>query len=143
MKNNELLEQAKAAQSPEELLKLAHENGMTDFTAENAIEYYAMMHRSGEISDDELENAAGGCKSHNRRIVTTGLICPGNMEWKCEKCLRPVGACGCGWLPVSSISRPFKSSIIPYCSETCGTCAWCSKESGVWYCNNAEVNAKY
>ncbi len=47
--NEEILAKAREAQSPEELLKLAHENGMTDFTAENAIEYYAMMHRSGEI----------------------------------------------------------------------------------------------
>ena len=59
--NEELLAKAKAAGSPEELLKLAHENGMSYFTEENANAYFNVLHQSGEIADEELENAAGGC----------------------------------------------------------------------------------
>ena len=60
--NEEILAKARAAKSPEELLKLAQDNGMSEFNEENAKAYFEVMHHSGELSDDELEQAAGGCK---------------------------------------------------------------------------------
>lgn len=141
MNNNELLEQAKAAKSPEELLKIAKENGFEDFTEENAKAYYEAMHRSGELSDDELEQAAGGCKKKGRKVVTLGLICPGGLgTWRCKDCLAPNGACHCGWLEPPDLSRKFNASIFAWCADTCSTCAWCSYEGGMWYCNNSYVN---
>lgn len=55
----ELIERAKQAGSAEELLALAKENGVK-LTAEEAQEVYEMWHASAELSDEELENAAGG-----------------------------------------------------------------------------------
>lgn len=141
MTDMQIIAKARAAKSPEELLKLAHENGMQEFTEENAKAYYETMHRSGELSDDELEDAAGGCKKNNRRIVTLGLICPGGVAcWKCKDCLAPKNACHCGWFTPPDLSYTFNSSIFAWCADTCGTCAWCSYEGGMWYCNNAYVN---
>ncbi len=58
--NKELLEKAKMAKSPEELTLLAKENGF-DLTEEEANTYFTRLnHKSGEVADDELEDAAGG-----------------------------------------------------------------------------------
>ena len=57
---NELMEKARAAQTPEELLTLAKENGV-ELTAEEAKQHLDQLHpASGELSDDELDNVAGG-----------------------------------------------------------------------------------
>ena len=56
---NEMLEKAKAAKSAEELLELAKAEGI-ELTAEQAAKAFAELNKSGELSDEELENAAGG-----------------------------------------------------------------------------------
>lgn len=56
---HELIEKAKQAKTAEELTSLAKENG-AQLTAEEANTYFAQLHQSGEISDDELDNVAGG-----------------------------------------------------------------------------------
>lgn len=73
--NDAIFEKARAAKSPEELLKLAQDNGMTDFTEENAEAYFNTLHKSGEISDDELEGAVGGCKVNGKTVVTNLKKC--------------------------------------------------------------------
>ncbi len=56
----ELIEKAKSAKTPEELMALAKENGM-ELTEESAKAYFEKLHpQSGEISDDELDNVSGG-----------------------------------------------------------------------------------
>ena len=55
----ELLEKAKLAKSAEELIALAKENGV-QLSADEANTYFDELHKSGEISDDELDNVAGG-----------------------------------------------------------------------------------
>ena len=136
--NEELLAKAKAAGSPEELIELAKANGK-EMTAEQAASIFNSLKGSGEISDDELEYAAGGCKSNKRRVVTLGYICPVNYGgWKCKDCLAPNNVCQC-WLQPPDLSRKFHASIFAWCADTCSTCAWCSYESGVWYCNNPEA----
>ena len=58
--NNELIAKAKQAKSPEELMALAKENGI-DITEEIANEYFGRLHPAlGELSDEELDNVAGG-----------------------------------------------------------------------------------
>ncbi len=74
MADKKLIQRARAAKSPEELLKLAEENGMADFTEEEAEEYFKILNRSGELSDSELENASGGCKKGGKRVVTMGTV---------------------------------------------------------------------
>ena len=59
MEYNELMEKAKQANSPEELLALAKENDV-EFTREQAEAYFEQMNKSGELADDELDNVAGG-----------------------------------------------------------------------------------
>ncbi len=60
----EQLEKAKQAKSAEELLLLAKENGI-GMTEEMAKEYFSELHKTGDISDEELENVAGGlCASY-------------------------------------------------------------------------------
>ncbi len=57
---HELLEKAKQAKSPEELIALAKEKG-TEMTEESAKAYFEQLNsKNGVISDDELDNVAGG-----------------------------------------------------------------------------------
>ena len=57
--SKELLEKAKAAKSAEELLALAKNEGI-ELTAEQAAKAFAELNKTGELSDEELDNAAGG-----------------------------------------------------------------------------------
>ena len=54
----EMIEKAKAAKTAEELLELAKAEGV-ELTAEQAAKAFAELNKSGELSDEELENAAG------------------------------------------------------------------------------------
>ena len=58
--STELLEKAKAAKSAEELLAMAKAESV-ELTEEQAEKAFAELHKSGELSDDELDNVAGGC----------------------------------------------------------------------------------
>lgn len=72
--SRELMEKAGAAETAEELLALAKENGVN--MSENAAkEYFARIHKTGEVSDEELDNVAGG-----------GCQTRANMKVVCEKC---------------------------------------------------------
>lgn len=55
----EMIEKAKAAKSAAELLTLAKENGI-DLSEAEAVDAFAKFNKSGEISDDELDNISGG-----------------------------------------------------------------------------------
>ena len=56
----ELLEKAKQAKSPEELIALAKESNI-ELTEEQAKEYLEKLNpKIGELADDELDNVAGG-----------------------------------------------------------------------------------
>ena len=56
----ELIEKAKSAKTPEELMALAKENGM-ELTEESAKAYFEQLNpKTGEVSDDELNNVSGG-----------------------------------------------------------------------------------
>ena len=68
----EIIEKAKAAQSIEELVSLAKESGF-ELNREEAKSYFEMLNpKSGELSDDELDDVSGGgCKSKSGKIVVT------------------------------------------------------------------------
>ena len=58
--NEEILAKAKQAKSVEELLTLAKESDV-EITTEQAQEIFVRLNqKSGELSDDELNNVAGG-----------------------------------------------------------------------------------
>ena len=58
--SKELIEKAKTAKSAEELLELAKAENI-NFTAEEAAKAFAELNKTGELSDEELDNVAGGC----------------------------------------------------------------------------------
>ena len=73
----ELMEKARTAKTTDELLALAKENGI-EMTAEEAGIFFAQLNpASGELSDDELDNVAGGgCKtSSGQTVVSCGKQC--------------------------------------------------------------------
>ena len=76
MTYEELIAKAKEAESVQELLAMAKENGM-DITEEDAGVYYAQLHKTGELADDELDNVSGGgCKtSGGQTVVSAGKPC--------------------------------------------------------------------
>ena len=59
MYSNERIEKAKTAKSAEELLAMAKAENI-DMTAEEAAKAFAELHKTGELSDDELDNVSGG-----------------------------------------------------------------------------------
>lgn len=69
--SKELIEKAKEAKNPEELMTLAKENGM-EMTEESAKAYFEKLNpKTGEIADDELDNVSGGgCSSNNGHLDT-------------------------------------------------------------------------
>lgn len=70
--NNELIAKAKEAKTAEELMALAKESG-EEITEESAKAYFDLLNpKTGELSDDELDNVAGGgCYSDGGRLKTT------------------------------------------------------------------------
>ena len=58
--SKELIEKAKTAKSAEELLAMAKAENI-EMTAEEANKVYAELHKTGELSDEELDNVSGGC----------------------------------------------------------------------------------
>ena len=126
MENKELLEKARQANSPEELLALAKENDV-ELTQEQAEAYFDQMNKSGELADDELDNVAGGtCYKGKRPVVTVGNTCE---YWTCK-------LCGDG--------KNMQSYRLHWCNKnpkykvedntTCNTCKYCKYESALWLC---------
>ena len=65
----ELIEKAKKAKNPDELMSLAKENGV-ELTEESAAAYFEQLNpKTGELADDELDNVAGGgCQKNNGHL---------------------------------------------------------------------------
>ena len=56
----ELIEKAKTANTAEELLAMAKAENI-ELSAEEAEKAFAELNKTGELSDEELNNVAGGC----------------------------------------------------------------------------------
>ena len=71
MENKELFEKARGTNSPEELLALAKESGI-EFDEKEAKVFFEQLHNSEELSDEELNNVAGGgCGSDYKQEYTS------------------------------------------------------------------------
>ena len=57
--SKELIEKAKTAKTAEELLAMAKAENI-ELTAEQAAKAFAELNKTGELSDEELDNVAGG-----------------------------------------------------------------------------------
>lgn len=129
------MKKAKTAKSADELFALAKENGI-ELNEEQAAAYYAQLHPvSGEMSDDELENVAGGgCNSGDGRlVVTAGYKC---LKFVCKNCGFTGTEYDCfpGFTPESSLL------FCPDCAGLmdCGHCKNCTYENGLLLCNNKQ-----
>ena len=128
MNNQEMLAKARKAKTQEELLAIAQENGV-DMDAESAQAYFEQLHQpTGEMSDDELDDVAGGaCYQGDGRMVTTvGNSC---RSWRCKQ-----------------HNKKMDSDHRPVCIEcgkmaSCNSCKFCTYEKGLWLCNH-ESNRK-
>ncbi|MDD7573145.1 MAG: hypothetical protein PUJ72_02695 [Eubacteriales bacterium] len=58
--SKELLEKAKTAKTAEELFAMAKAESV-ELTEEQAEKAFAELHKTGELSDEELNSVAGGC----------------------------------------------------------------------------------
>lgn len=122
MNNQEILAKARKAKTQEELLAIAQENGV-DMDAESAQAYFEQLHQpTGEMSDDELDDVAGGaCYQGDGRMVTTvGNSC---RSWRCKQ-----------------HNKKMDSDHRPVCIEcgkmaSCNSCKFCTYEKGLWLCN--------
>ena len=63
--SKELLEKAKTAKKAEELIEMAKAENI-ELSAEEAAKAFAELNKTGELSDDELDNVAGGCGDSNK-----------------------------------------------------------------------------
>ena len=94
MFTNEQIEKVKACKSVEEILALAKENDVT-LTEEQAKQFFAELHKTGELTDEELEDAVGGM------LARYFYICP-YCRYRCdnrelfaahiEKCQKSAGS---------------------------------------------------
>ena len=139
MEYEKLMEKAKGAKSAEELLALAKENdiGMTE---EEAEETFAMLEKSGELSDEELSNVSGGgCHvdvgGKSFVVVTSALNC---MNGRYES----------NWTTKTSYMG-IKTDELVYAKDNftlrktwfgvskdgqCGRCRWLCFKGGTGYC---------
>ena len=125
--NSELIAKAKETKSVDELMALAKENDI-EMTEESANAYFNQFHpTSGELSDEELDNVAGGScyASDGRMVVSLGYVC---KEFRCKK----DGYRAHGFI-----------CLVPHCEKcettaNCGACKFCSYEKGLWLCNSPD-----
>ncbi len=133
--NNELLKKAREAKSPEELLKLAHENGMKDLTEEDAKLYFDRLNTSGELSDEELDVSAGGCfdDPHTKGLKKVSKTDRCRHGWRCKKCGNHMEGCRC--ITDSTGSVPVMANDFWFICENCmyATCI-----ESRWYCTNKD-----
>ena len=131
MMNEEMIAKAKEAKSVEELIALAKENGV-ELDEESAKAYFDRLHpKTGEVSDDELENVSGGgCHTGDGRLVVT-------IQHQCEhyQCRR----CGKNDFSIWDIEYMEhhcpEAGNLPFICE-CKQCKHMSYEKGLWLCNH-------
>lgn len=134
----EMVEKARAAKSADELVALAKENNV-ELTGEEAKIYFTQLNtRSGEISDEEFDNVAGGgCKSASgRTVVTSGCEC-------FTGCYQPLLRDGCDiWQTSDDVVRK-DNLLMRYfwhkfaIRNTCGSCRFLEFEGKTGVCGKS------
>jgi predicted ribosomally synthesized peptide with nif11-like leader len=72
--NEQLLAKAKTAESAEELLSMAKEEGIELTEAEATAVFNQLNAADGALADEELDNVAGGCGGKNYMINVDEMI---------------------------------------------------------------------
>ena len=83
--SKELLEKAQTAKSPEELIQMAKTENI-DLSAEEAAKAFAKLNASGELSDEELDNVAGGCSPSDPPKYNIGDMVISSRGFPCHTC---------------------------------------------------------
>ena len=125
----ELLAKAKNAESAEALEALAKENGW-DMTQEEAKAYFTELHKTGALSDRELENVTGGgCRNDSHLVVTVAYRCD---LWECKRHPGPAVK----WMRINGDF--FSECGVSGCGAkyACKDCHYCRYERGLWLCYN-------
>ena len=71
--SKELLEKAKQAKTAEELLAMAKAEKI-ELTEEEATKAFAELNKNGELSDEELDNVAGGCEGRTPKFSVNDRV---------------------------------------------------------------------
>ena len=71
--SKELLEKAKQAKTAEELLAMAKAEKV-ELTEEEAAKAFAELNKTGELSDEELDNVSGGCKGRTPKFSVNDRV---------------------------------------------------------------------
>ena len=128
----EMIEKAKAAKSAEELLEIAKADGL-EMTADEAKSYFAQLNpTSGELSDDDLDNVAGGACGDTPPEGTKKipfLQHPGN-------CKRRICTC-CGQHASTTLTCDgYGTQICNVCGTrvSCSNCIYCVQVGNKQYC---------
>lgn len=127
----ELMEQAKACASAEELAALAKENNI-ELTAEEAKCHFDRLHaQAGELADEELEDVAGGgCHmSDGRMIVSYSGRCD---QWTCPDC----GSSQRDQNYFLNLGAQMHSCGGNRYNCRCQTCKYVTHERSLWLCSN-------
>ena len=69
--SKELIEKAKTAKSAEELLAMAKAEGF-ELPEGEAKTVFSKLNKTGELSDEELNNVSGGCGSGDEPLFAVG-----------------------------------------------------------------------
>ena len=104
-----------------------------ELSMESASAYFDLFApKSGELTDDELDNVSGGgCYSDNRLVVTVGT------QKDCFKC-KTCGARTTGRCTTFDIYgyQHFCEGKYHATINCCNECKYCVYEKGLWLCNN-------
>ena len=71
--SKELLEKAKMAKTAKELLAMAKAENI-ELTEEEATKAFAELNKNGELSDEELDNVAGGCEGRTPKFSVNDRV---------------------------------------------------------------------
>ena len=110
--NEEIIDKAKQAKTVEELITLAKQHDF-QLTEEEAAEYFeALNQKTGELSDEELDNVAGGgCRDTSGLLKVTPFYKCGLWQDKLGFRPREMGA-GC-----IDCKHVFSYKIVYYCTH--------------------------
>lgn len=140
MELQDMMEKAQGAKTPEELLVLAKEADI-QMSPQEAEETFALLNKKGELSDEELDNVAGGgCDTtvdgKTYTVVSSGLDCfTGQYEANYERDGVSEVVAGPLYAKDNSSLR-FTWQIFAYLGQ-CGMCRWLSFKAGTGYCSKS------
>lgn len=133
MELKDLMEKAKETKNPKELLALAKEADI-EMSPQEAEENFALLNKKGELSDEELDNVAGGgCDTtvdgKSYTVVSSGLNCftgeylPNDKSYGQER------------TDNATLRSLWEAGYAAH--GCCGMCYWLEFKSGIGYCGKS------